>query len=1004
VLRALLKRVIGALIGLYDPTGVGSAVAGTLFDRGCEKLDAANRRTLDTALAKAEQELQALLDDGVREDDREPILTNAAIVLRDFGPRLSEAPEFGLDAARMAEEAVRRAGEFLRQSEDRIRNRVPPVVEGVYRTLLDQDDILRQLRRHIDGALLDATRQHGAALAGLPEALREATLKAAAAALLELPMAQRDLRELGLIALLRPEHGVVPFAGRDDEVATFTAWCLGGEDSLRLALLVGQGGEGKTRLALELARRFRHGWWDGDTWRPRWHAGLLGAARMREASEDALRRLASGPPALAVIDEAQARTEDLLRLLRAWRAGGGGRFRILCLSRGAGEWWDNLLRADDVADLLQGAATRVTRLRPLAGQAADRMQVVKEAAAAFAARLGDGAASVPDSALSELAARTETVLELHVGTLLASLGEPTRGRDLVDALLKREEGLWLGRLCGALPSAGEPHLRAAAGALAAVTLTGAASGWEEARKVASCSRAFAALPAAEHDTVLSMLGDLYGPALRDDPFAGVAIAPLRPDRVGETLVAEVLDRDPSLLDALLDRVVLPAQGADGLEPADRLLTVLARIHDTRKAVGASQPRRFLDRALSPLARAAALAPAAVAAAQQGAWAVDEALAASVRADEGGARAAALATLRRVLPHPTTALRESWLAVQERAVAEARARAAAGSDEARNDLAGSLNDLSVRLSDLGRREAALAAIEEAVAIRRTLAQARPDAFLPDLALSLNNLSGCLADLGRREAALAASEGAVAIRRTLAQARPDAFLPDLAASLNTLSNRLSALGRREAALAASEEAVAHYRTLAQARPDAFLPDLAGSLNNQSNRLSDLGRREAALAAIEEAVVHYRTLAQARPDAFLPDLAMALNNQSNCLSDLGRREAALAASEEAVAHYRTLAQARPDAFLPDLAASLGARGTILHEDDPTAAAGSFREGIALLAPFFTALPHAHALLMATLCRGYVGAARAAGQPIDTALLDPIVALLQQHGYPDPRDDASP
>ena len=52
---------------------------------------------------------------------------------------------------------------------------------------------------------------------------------------------------------------------------------------------------------------------------------------------------------------------------------------------------------------------------------------------------------------------------------------------------------------------------------------------------------------------------------------------------------------------------------------------------------------------------------------------------------------------------------------------------------------SLNNLAVRLGDLGRREDALAAIQEAVTIYRELAAARPDAFRPDLARSLNNLA-------------------------------------------------------------------------------------------------------------------------------------------------------------------------------------------------------------------------------------------------------------------------
>ena len=59
---------------------------------------------------------------------------------------------------------------------------------------------------------------------------------------------------------------------------------------------------------------------------------------------------------------------------------------------------------------------------------------------------------------------------------------------------------------------------------------------------------------------------------------------------------------------------------------------------------------------------------------------------------------------------------------------------------------SLNNLSVRLGELGRREEALAAIQEAVTIRRELAAARPDAFRPDLASSLNNLSHRLGEPG------------------------------------------------------------------------------------------------------------------------------------------------------------------------------------------------------------------------------------------------------------------
>jgi Tetratricopeptide repeat len=65
--------------------------------------------------------------------------------------------------------------------------------------------------------------------------------------------------------------------------------------------------------------------------------------------------------------------------------------------------------------------------------------------------------------------------------------------------------------------------------------------------------------------------------------------------------------------------------------------------------------------------------------------------------------------------------------------------------------------------------------------RRIAAARPDAFRPALATSLNNLSVRLVGLGRREEALAAIQEAVTIRRELATRWPDAYQHDLEQSL-------------------------------------------------------------------------------------------------------------------------------------------------------------------------------------------------------------------------------
>ncbi|WP_217427408.1 tetratricopeptide repeat protein, partial [Sphaerotilus uruguayifluvii] len=267
----------------------------------------------------------------------------------------------------------------------------------------------------------------------------------------------------------------------------------------------------------------------------------------------------------------------------------------------------------------------------------------------------------------------------------------------------------------------------------------------------------------------------------------------------------------------------------------------------------------------------------------------------------------LVQISQAIPHESVVLRGLNLEI-----VELRDKALAEWPEASPELkAWHLSQASIARAEMGQREEALESAREAVEIRRELARQRPDAFRPDLASSLNNLANRLSDLGQREEALEAACEAVEIYRELARQRPDAFRPDLAMSLNNVANRLSDLGQREEALAAAREAVEIRRELARQRPDAFRPDLAMSLNNVASFLSALGQREEALAAAREAVEIYRELARQRPDAFRPNLAMSLNNVANVLSALGQREEALAAAREAVEIYRELARQRPDAF---------------------------------------------------------------------------------------------
>ncbi|MFB7470883.1 tetratricopeptide repeat protein [Kitasatospora sp. NPDC056184] len=282
------------------------------------------------------------------------------------------------------------------------------------------------------------------------------------------------------------------------------------------------------------------------------------------------------------------------------------------------------------------------------------------------------------------------------------------------------------------------------------------------------------------------------------------------------------------------------------------------------------------------------------------------------------------TARGTVPHHANAylqrhLPEHAVAAAEPGVDALRALAETNPDAYLPDLASSLNNLAVRLAEVGRRQESLASAQEAATTYRQLARTNPDAHLPNLAIALNNLAVRLADVGRHQEALTSAQEALQLRRELARTDPDAYLPDLAGALNTLAVQLADVGRRQEALAPAQEAATTYHRLARTNPDAYLPNLAMALNNLAVRLADVGRRQEALAPAQEAATTYHRLARTNPDAHLPSLAMALNTLSNRLSDMGRHQEALVQAQGAVQLRRELARTNPDAYLPNLAGAL-------------------------------------------------------------------------------------
>ncbi|MFJ9892597.1 tetratricopeptide repeat protein [Streptomyces sp. NPDC091280] len=763
---------------------------------------------------------------------------------------------------------------------------------------------------------------------------------------------QRELPAAPLPSmLLQADYGVVPFARADDELPRLADW-LAGPDPLAARLVTGAGGQGKTRLAHQLVEAARA---EG------WTAGLL-AEQVPERVLDRVHEFRG--PLLVVVDYAEGRTEQIAAVASELiaRPAGQGSARLLLLARSAGVWPQLLRRhRDDRVSLLFTDLAE----RPLPSVVAapeDRPAEYERALHAFAARLERPApvSAVPDGLGS---ARYDRVLDVHAAALAALLDEaaaddardavPVPGpggvparRDPLLRVLDHERRHWAATAVPyELPGPGS--LRYDQVVAAATLFT--ARGTEEARTL------FGALPTfdgAGRDTVERHLRWFY--ALYPGPDA---LNPLRPDRLGEDLVAGTLLDQPEFVEWAAPVV--------GEVQVTRALTVLGRAAPRHPHVG---------RAMTALLDAdpAARLPLAIAVATQ---LQDTTLVGVLGEVSDKAAGPGFDLAESVLGH----LPDSSLALAAFMVVSTRAALEAERREERPDaetLAQLTHNLSLRLTAVNQHDTALVHAAEAVEIYARLAD-EDEEFAPELGSALNTLAGAyshsgfpedsldaavrsceilsraadnspqhqqlyataltnygntLGDLSRHTEAVAAAEHALELTTAL-QLPSDAPEKDRMEGLYRLANaqhNLSAIragaGLHGGALTAAEEAVRIFRQLDAADTDRFRDALVRALGNLSAAHSELRRPQEAADVAATAVDLARDLVERHGEGHLHFMADVLNNSGAALRRLGRHEEAVAHLTEAVALYRTLAAVSPANELPALAAALHNLGDCL------------------------------------------------------------------------------
>gem|GEM_PF-6467156 len=655
-----------------------------------------------------------------------------------------------------------------------------------------------------------------------------------------------DFNDVG--ALLSWQVTLAPLIGRDAERDALLNWARDSTGHhMRIRLLTGPGGSGKSRLAAEVARELQNErkWW----WRKWPTIGAIGRNLTK------ISRL----PAFVIIDDPEDRQAAVCTLMKRLEGIRGRKrpVRILLLSRDIANRWETALKEGGVTvkpDALE------SRLAPLTS---------------------DDAATLYYAVTQKLATHFERK-------------KPAFDREAFDAWLKRDDKEQLQHL----------PLYLTAAAIHSVELGDerfSLNGRDVIRELAEreCDRL---VTVSTHTTDPSGARTFYPKTLTRLAAIAITRRVLTRTALEDLLLHSAFDLMPlaaasptrsAQVDAITALPWFNGQfwriGAPPVVQAAILFTILQK-EALSAGADAGYPPMLLWEGFRALGEAdtnrlgqlgfdigTIFGPDA--ASMFAVW-----TARVIGADSK--RAHAVEPILRASPLPPT-LRRLGVRTYELLAA------APGTDA---DKAVDLGNLSNCRSGMGDRAGALSAIEEAVGVFRELAAELPATYRPDVAMSLNNLSNCRSGMGDRAGALSAVEEAVGVFRELAAELPATYRPDLAMSLNNLSGHRSEMGDRAGALSAIEEAVAIRRELAAELPATYRPNLAASLNNLSNHRSEMGDHAGALSAIEEAVAIRRELAAEFPTVFERLLASSLGQLARCLRESGEGDRARAASDEA------------------------------------------------------------------------------------------------------------
>lgn len=696
--------------------------------------------------------------------------------------------------------------------------------------------------------------------------------------------------------LLRAEEALIPFAPECEpflqtqmEWATATAYPIG------VRLLTGEGGAGKTRLALELCERLRQ---------QGWYSGFLRHNTLpREITALANELGRAQHSVLIVLDYAETRSQQLLELLaQALTLTNKPKVRLLLLARSSGDWWGQLPGVDPRCEsLLDGAATTGPYSVPVLYDALAQRQIAfAQALRAFAKVLQCAA---PDIQPDLHAAAYGKPLYLHMAALLALLGERQASVGALPMTLVRHEQRYWHKATGT-PS----NESSCALLMGLVTLSGPAARFNDLEPLWRAAEG----EASQLRPLFKALAPLY-PETQ-------GLGGLRPDLLGEALVAQQLlgTHGPAILNAVLSKTVTEAQRLHTLTVLSRLLRYRS---DLAPLIGDALVKHFT-----------ACAKAIVNVTVQTPSPLPQVAETSFKRLQPSIQLQVAGLLESDFKHDVLPLGGMALLIHRTLSDQAKKRCERGTKPSLKDQAkwaGTLLNLGTAYHRIGDFRNALASTRLSVEKFQRPAQTKPESFEPYWAISLSNYALRLADNGQHAEALNHAKQALDILERLAKTEPERFEAVWATSLSNYAIRLANSDQLAEALKHAKLALDLREKLAQAEPKRFDPDWATSLSNYAISLAENGQHAEALEHAKQALDLRERLAKSQPERFEADWATSLNNYANHLAENGLLAEALKHAKQALDLLEQLARAKPERFEPDRAMSLTNYSSRLGDD---------------------------------------------------------------------------